>query len=518
MLTRGSDPRGEMDLGGRSGVRHHAGMAGAGPGGRGWRIAGAVALLAAAALPYLRTPANGFVWDDFETIVRNADVHSLENLGEILTTPDLTPPYFRPLTRALFALEWEAFGATPAAFHAVSVVLHAGAVLAVWLLARRLLGREAPALLVAGLFAVHPANAEAVAFVSANNNVLATLFAAAAVLAAHGARGGLRDGRAWASAALALAALGSKETGAVALVLVPLVGPAPGRPRTWLRYAPWVAALGLYLAWWAVSLGGLIGTPTMVHRHDAGPFAALWAFGTALRYAVWPSPLTALHAVPAAGAGTVAAATFAVLAFAGVAVAAARRGRRTALAGLVWFAAALAPSLGAVAIPSVAFAERYLYLALPGLLVALADLVPWARLAARPAPARAAVAAVAAAVLVLAGTRTAARVPDWRDNRTLFTRAVDVAPHPTAHFNLGNDCLARDDLPGAVAHWERAVALDPGDADALTQLGVAAAVRGRLAEAKGLLERALAADPAHPEARRNLDRVLRDLRRPRPAR
>jgi Flp pilus assembly protein TadD len=53
------------------------------------------------------------------------------------------------------------------------------------------------------------------------------------------------------------------------------------------------------------------------------------------------------------------------------------------------------------------------------------------------------------------------------------------------------------------------VDLDPRDADAWTQLGVAAAIRGDFRRARTCLERALSIEPGHPVARANLDRVNR---------
>jgi hypothetical protein len=471
----------------------------------------AAAAVVCAAVPYLRAPANAFAWDDFDTIVDNADVRSLSNLGRVLTSPDLTPPYFRPLTRALFALEYAAFGPHPAAFHVVSMALHAVTCLVLFLLGRSLLRRDGPAFAVAAVFAAHPVNVEAVAFVSANNNVLALLFVLLTLLAAR------RDGRGepgawgWLSGLSFLAALGAKETGIVALVLLPFLATAR-EPASWRhrllpmrRWRPHAVALCLYLVWRFASLEGLFGTPVSASANPTGPFVALWSFARALRLAVWPAPLTVLHAPPAATAGGVASASLPLVALAGLAVWFSLFRRRTALGGLVWFAAALAPALGSVAIPSVAFAERYLYLALPGLLIAAASLVP--HRADLPATAAAGGIAVVLAVL------TFARVPDWRDNRTLFESSLAVSPHPTAHLNLGNWRKDRGDLTRAVDHWQAAVELDPRDADAWTQLGVAAAIGRDFRRAKTCFERALAVEPGHPVAAANLARVRRALGR-----
>jgi hypothetical protein len=467
----------------------------------------AAAVVACAVVPYLRAPANGFAWDDFDTIVDNADVHSLGNLGRVLVSPDLTPPYFRPLTRALFALLWAVFGADPVAFHVVSIALHAAAALLLFVLGRSLLRRDGPAFALSAVFAAHTVNVEAVAFLSANNNVLATLFVILTLLAARRDDARRPGGFGWLSGLALLAALGSKETGILALVLLPFFGTAR-EPATWRarllplrRWRPHVLALGVYLVWRFAALEGLLGTPVSVSHEPTGPFVALWSFARGLRLAVWPAPLTVLHAPPAATAGAVVAAALPLTALAGFALWFALSRRMTALGGVVWFAAALAPALGSVAIPSAAFGERYLYLALPGLLIVAAGFVP--RRAEVPA------AVVAVGLAVLCGVFTSARVADWRDNRTLFESALRVAPHPTAHLNLGNWHKDHGDLARAEEHWRAAVDLDPRDADAWTQLGVAAAIRRDFRRARICFERALSIEPGHPVARANLDRVNR---------
>jgi tetratricopeptide (TPR) repeat protein len=63
-------------------------------------------------------------------------------------------------------------------------------------------------------------------------------------------------------------------------------------------------------------------------------------------------------------------------------------------------------------------------------------------------------------------------------------------------------------LPGAAAHLETAVALDPGNARAVTWLGVLAEQSGDLDEARPRYRAAVAADPADPWARYRLGAFL----------
>jgi len=60
--------------------------------------------------------------------------------------------------------------------------------------------------------------------------------------------------------------------------------------------------------------------------------------------------------------------------------------------------------------------------------------------------------------------------------------------------------------------FREAVGLNPNDADASTNLGVALAMQGELIEARELLERAVQLNPRSEPARANLERVREALR------
>lgn len=177
-----------------------------------------VALLAAAAWsPGLLQPLFG---DDHIHLERS--LQPAEALGAYVlrgsdsgawwTPPDLAIPYFRPLASLSFWPERVLWGLHPLGFHATNLALH---VLATWLVLRvgRRLLPEAGALAAAVLFAVHPAHAEAVLWVSARADLLMTVGFLGAVDAFLG-------GRLLLGAACTLVALASKEAAVVLPVLM----------------------------------------------------------------------------------------------------------------------------------------------------------------------------------------------------------------------------------------------------------------------------------------------------------
>lgn len=95
--------------------------------------------------------------------------------------PNFSHLYYRPLSALSIVgdhLLWDidAFG-----FHLMNLVLHLGSVLLVYVLASQLLGRGVPAFLAALMFAAHPIHVEAVSWVPARTDLLATFWVLGAV-------------------------------------------------------------------------------------------------------------------------------------------------------------------------------------------------------------------------------------------------------------------------------------------------------------------------------------------------
>lgn len=132
----------------------------------------------------------GFVFDDRIFIVENPFIKSFEHLlGHFNGTFPLT----RVVSLSSFALNYAMYGLEPFGFHVFNVMIHVGAVLAVWWLARLILIRvpasrgivpvpdaqlrmQYLAFFTALLFAVHPVQVQAVAYISQRFASQATLF------------------------------------------------------------------------------------------------------------------------------------------------------------------------------------------------------------------------------------------------------------------------------------------------------------------------------------------------------
>ena len=90
---------------------------------------------------------------------------------------------WHPLTWLSHALDWQLFGKNAGGHHYVSLLLHAADAVLLFLLLQSATGFTWRSLMVAALFAVHPANVESVAWVAERKNVLSMLFFLLAMLA-----------------------------------------------------------------------------------------------------------------------------------------------------------------------------------------------------------------------------------------------------------------------------------------------------------------------------------------------
>jgi hypothetical protein len=139
----------------------------------------AVVAALVAAVAYLPALTVGFVSDDFFILDR---VRAQGGLQHALAYFDRGFfDYYRPLAFVSHALDWQLWGAHAAGFHLTNIVLHAVATTLVFALGRRLLDRM-PALVAALLFALHPASHEAIYWIAARFDLLATTFMLASLL------------------------------------------------------------------------------------------------------------------------------------------------------------------------------------------------------------------------------------------------------------------------------------------------------------------------------------------------
>ncbi len=402
----------------------------------------------------------------------------------------------------------------------------------------RMTGATGRSAFVAAVFAVHPLHVESVAWASERKDVLSGLFFALSLLA----YGHYAAGRSWGRYTLVLlcvtAGLLSKPT----LVTLPFVLLLLDYwPLRRLGRAAVLEKLPLLLLAAGASL------VTYVTQADAGaadfgeriPLLARLANGVDayvvyLRKSVWPTGLAVFYPYPHGGLPPLrVAAGVALLGAISVAALALRRRSPALLVGWLWYLGMLVPMIGLVQVGEQARADRYTYLPQVGLGIAVA----WGSVALvgrRLGPrVLAGVAAALVAALAVAASR---QVATRRHAHALIEHAHAVAQESFfVHLRLATVHLRAGRLEDAERHYRRGFALDPergrsrlvhfhlgmayedrrrGDAEAEAaryrevlaiapdharanaRLGILLVARGRAAEARPFLERALAAGPS----------------------
>lgn len=244
-------------------------------------FSGALALAWAAYRQVLGLPLLGF---DSYPLIAAAKVESFSDLWGLLSEELMDGRYtdgsfYRPVTHAAFALDHALHGMDPRGYHLSDLVYLAATATAVAAAGVRLLGPgfRGAALAAAGTLLLHPLVMEVVPAPPRRADVLALLFTALLLARAPRSSGGARAGS---SAALAALAVGAKETGALAplllLALLVLEARQQRRPigAAIGRAFPAFGGLALVLAGRMTVLGGL-GGHAESGLPSAGELAAL---------------------------------------------------------------------------------------------------------------------------------------------------------------------------------------------------------------------------------------------------
>jgi protein O-mannosyl-transferase len=414
-----------------------------------------------------------------------------------------------PLTWLSLMLDATIYHNWPDGYHITNVLLHVFNVLLVFTVFTRMTQSAARSAFAAALFAVHPLHVESVAWITERKDVLCTLFG---LLSLWSYVSYAQTRRRWQYAAsfgcLTLSLL-AKQT----FVTLPCVfllldywplkrfgiaeEPAdsdasvlraePERLTGWRRLViekiPFFALVAAFsaIAVLAQSRGGIRSLESV--PFGARVLNAISAYGwyawkalVPLDLAVfYPHPIERLRpidvVVPAA---FLAAAT----SFALVNV----RRRPYLIVGWLWYLGTLFPLIGLIQIGKQRVADRYAYLPLLGLYLAVAWLVPslvpnW-RLR-RWVLSAAAVGAIA--VYAFLGFK---QVALWSDDVKLFQHALAVTENNAmSRCSLGCALLGQGDAKGAIANMEESIRLDPDDALTHDDLGSAYQADKRLKDA-----------------------------------
>jgi len=475
----------------------------------------AAAVAALALLSYVNTFGHGFVFDDKPYIREN---HALRTAGFEVFLPswwhkvpfnEALGGFYRPLT--FLTLQWNGdFGRgepSPVPYHVTNWLLHAGASVLAWLLARRVTGSDAAALVAGALFAVHPIHTEAVAWVSGRAELLWGVFGLGSLAVFAGlpsAREHHRTRLVVAALVLQTLALLSKENAVAVVLILPLMILATPALRAhrgvWWAALPFAVLTAVHVAtvFWIRDGAPDDRVPIPLDNPIVGASPAdrgATAFAVLARQVgllLWPAWLSCDYSYAAIPVTTFSdpRAILGLVLFFGLLVATTRS------FGAAFFLASWFPISNLPVVTGTILAERLLYVPSLGLCLAAGVLLarwprelPW----------------VAGALVVALGARTLVRNTDWRSERRLQESALAVVPRSAkVHLSLAGVALDERKPDEALRHADEALAIYPGYPQALVNQGIVFSDRGDQKQAEALYRQALRQNARNPTTLNNL--------------
>jgi tetratricopeptide (TPR) repeat protein len=490
-----------------------------------WLVALALAALTAAI--YSAVLGHEFIsFDDADYVTQNPRVfQGLSVRSVIWAFTGIHACNWHPLTTLTHLLDCQLFQLNPAGHHFTNLVLHTANTVLLFAALRRLTGAFWRSAIVAALFAWHPLHVESVAWVSERKDVLCGLFwMLGLLLYADYARQPSRRRYLWLLACFAAGLLSKPMMVTFPCVLLLLdfwplrrfafAAPAGADaasgppPRSWKFLV--VEKIPFFLLTAAAS------ATTFLIQHLAGATVSLTylpvlrraanavvAYATYLRKMIWPHDLAIFyphrdHFPPALLAG----AALLLLALTALALWRWRR-QPYLLVGWLWFLGTLFPVIGLIQVGNQSLADRYTYLPLIGIFVALT----WggAELAARWPRCRPALAGAVGVLLAGCLALTHFQLQTWRDSIQLFSHALAVTKDNfVARDNLGTALNAVGRTDEAIKHIQQAIQLAPGAVFPLNNLGWIYAQQGKYEAARELYEAALRLKPDFRQVYNNL--------------
>ena len=440
---------------------------------------------------------------------------------------------YHPLTWLSHMLDVQLFGLRAGPHHLINICFHAANTLLLFLVLRKLTGALWRSAFVAALFAIHPLHVESVAWIAERKDMLSTFFGLLALGAyalyaqqknsfriAHDVSGACSNARAHfivcycLCLVLFLFSLLCKPMLVTFPFLLLLIDYWPLGRISWSSHRHEDSS-GIYsvliekLPFLALTVASSIITfQAQTQAGAASSFenlpltsrvvnAVMAWFGYVTKM-FWPDPLAVFYPYrqdwPAVHVIIAWIAVFTITAAAAWYI----RRKPYFTVGWFWYLGTLVPVIGIIQVGAQAMADRYTYVPLIGLFIAIA----WAanELLNRGPSGRIVLAAIAALVLVSCAFTTTRQLTFWENTGRLCRHALRVTTdNYPAHAALGAYLLEHNKIEEAKGELVEALRLNPQHASAHYLLGAQFSREGKFAEARAHLEQAIKLHPTFVE-------------------
>lgn len=465
----------------------------------------------------------GFVdYDDHGYILNNQNIQhgiTLASLKWAFTTGRQSN--WHPLTWISHMLDVQLYGLKPMGHHFTNLLFHALNSVLMFLVLRRMTGRLWPSAFVAAMFALHPLRVESVAWVSERKDVLSTFFWILTVGAYVRYVQSPAQRTRWFLLSLGAFALGLMSKPMVVtlpfVLLLADLWPLKRINVSQLSFGKVQPLLLEKLPFVVLAVGSSV--VTFVVQSQGGAVSSLSSltfaqrienmFVAYVRYAgktFVPVNLSILYPHPGQWPWWLIIVSILILLAITVLTIRQIRVRPYLAVGWFWFVGMLIPVIGLVQVGIQSMADRYSYVPMVGLFLA----VTWA--AVEFIRARAALIAVAGITIGACCVLTWMQVSYWRNSETLFMHAVAVTDNNyLAYNNLGYYLSNKGEPARAMEFYRKAIEIKPTYEDAHNNLGYCLAGLGKTAEAIEEYKKALGINRKLTEAHNNLGNALSNL-------
>ncbi|MDB6021911.1 MAG: Tetratricopeptide 2 repeat protein [Pedosphaera sp.] len=493
---------------------------------------------------FLYCPVIGYdfiTYDDPQYILSNPHVRNgLRLAGVSWATTTLYFSSWHPLTWISHMLDCQLYGVQhPGGHHLTNLLFHAVNAALLFMVLRRLTGALWRSAMVAALFAWHPFRVESVAWVSDRKDVLSGFFWLLTLWAyvryVNESKLQSPKSKVWYGVTLFCLGLGLMSKSM--LVTMPFVlllldyWPLKRSAECGVRSAELGKASGVRASSWRwlvleklpmMAMGMIAGALTFLAQKEGGALAnpvalsflermgnALVSYVRYLAKLFWPVDLAVVYPVHPWPAWACSGAGLLLAAISFRAIVTMRR-QPYFFTGWFWFLGTLVPVIGLIQLGIQAMADRYTYLPLIGIFIALiwgsAELTTgWERRGF-------ALTAASALILLACVAVTSVQLRYWKNTLTLFTRALAVTgDNFIIHEGLGLALDERGNYDEAMAHYKLAHEEQPDSPVALYRMGLNHARHGDYATAVGFYQEAMRHGPDSSTVRFNLANALAAL-------
>lgn len=445
---------------------------------------------------------------------------------------------WHPVTWLSLMLDGQFSGPRPGGYHLTNVLLHVANTLLLFAWLCQITQARWRSALVAALFALHPLHVESVAWISERKDVVSTAFWLLTLIAygkyvaevnlraagaeAHASRithqAGWYYGLALICFTLGLMSKPMLVTLPFVLLLLdfwPFERRTPFNMRVLWRLVrekiPFflISAVASVVTVWAQRSSDAVASLEWIS--PGGRLAnALVAYARYLGKTFWPADLAVFYPHPTSWPlVAILGATVLLLVISGIVVPWRQR-RPYLVVGWFWFVGTLVPVIGLVQVGGQSLADRYTYVPLIGLFIALVwGASAWFAPGGRTAGNSRLAAAMAGLILLLCAGATTRQLRHWQNSETLFRHTLAVTRNNVvAHVNLASTLLDQQRFAEAAEQCARALQIRPDATEALKNLGLALAGLGRWDEAMVQYQHALQSNPRDDQTLNSLGLAL----------